>query len=79
MGNTSRSRIALGGCWLGDRELIEFDGDVVVISMVLDQSEVDVLRDVWFNKVSSCQPPLIDIYKNGFHLHIPWILKEGGG
>ena len=60
-------------------ELIEFNGDRVSINVVLHKKEIEMLKDVWFNKVDSCQPPLIEAHKNGFNLHIPWIMKGKSG
>lgn len=64
-----------------DVELIEFkeygEETLISVNVVLSSKDASILMDVWFNKVKSCQAPLIDAAKNGIFIHIPWILEDG--
>ena len=63
-----------------DIELIQFkkhrEGTLISVNILLPTDDALNLEDWWFNKVAGCQAPLIDCRKDGFHLHIPWIMKE---
>ena len=58
-----------------DKKLLEFDGNMVSVNMVLDEDTVKVLRRNWGN-VKGIQAPLVGTYKNGFSVFIPWILRD---
>ena len=64
---------------MSDVELIEFKKHeketLISVNILLTKEEALQLQDVWFNKVESCQPPLINAAKNGMFVHIPWIMK----
>ncbi len=64
---------------MSDKEVIEFnthpEGELLTINIMLNKEEIAELKDVWFNKLSGIQPPLVETNKNGLNVHIPWILK----
>lgn len=57
------------------KPLLEFYGNYLSINIILDDASIKELRDVWENRVSGCQSPLVEGTKNGLHIHIPWVLK----
>jgi len=63
-----------------DVELIQFKKyekeTLISVNVVLSEEEALLLEDIWFNKLESCQVPLVNAAKNGFIIHIPWILKK---
>jgi len=65
---------------MSDAEFIVFkkhkEGTLIQINILLDNEQGAEFSDLWFNKVESCQAPLIETFKNGFNLHLPWILKK---
>ena len=58
------------------KPLLGFSKDYVSVNVVLDEDSIKELRDVWENRVESCQQPLVQGMRDGLHIHIPWILKE---
>ena len=62
-----------------DTEFIEFTthpkGELLSINIHLEDEEMGLLKDLWYNEVKSCQAPLVGGNENGFTLFIPWILK----
>jgi len=60
---------------LSERQLIEFGEETITVNVVLDKEQVDEIRIIW-GAVDGIQAPLIETFKNGLHLFIPWILKE---
>jgi len=61
---------------LSEREIIEFDGELVTFNVMLDEKAVKELRNTWLNRVKGVQPPLIETFKHGLHVTIPWVLKD---
>ena len=61
---------------MSERELIEFNGELVTVNIFLEKKSVDELKTLWTTRVDGCQPPLIETHKNGLHLFIPWVLKD---
>jgi len=63
-----------------DMELIQFKKygkeTLISVNVVLSEEEALLLEDIWFNKLESCQVPLVNAAKNGVIIHIPWILKK---
>jgi len=60
---------------MSDVELIEFNGNTVTVTVVLEDEDMANLKRDW-GRVKGCQTPLIGTYKNGFSVFIPWMLKE---
>lgn len=61
---------------MSEREVLEFDGRLVTVNIVLDDASCEELRDIWVNRVKGIQQPLIETYKNGLHVTIPWVMKD---
>lgn len=61
---------------MSDGEILEFDGELIMINIVLDKASLDEIRDTWRNRVRLVQPPLVETYKSGMHVTIPWVLKD---
>jgi len=61
---------------LSEREILEIKEGLIVINIVLDDAATADLQDIWRNKVEGIQSPLVETYKNGMHVTIPWVLKD---
>ena len=61
---------------MNKKPLLGFTKEYLSVNVVLDERSLAELKDVWENRVESCQQPLVEGTKNGLHIHIPWILKE---
>ena len=61
---------------MSDVELITFTDNSVTITVYIDdEANIKEMKDLWQNRVQSCQAPLLGGHKNGFSVFIPWILK----
>jgi len=58
------------------KPLLGFTKEYLSVNIVLDEKSLAELKDVWENRVESCQQPLVQGMRDGLHIHIPWILKE---
>lgn len=64
------------GANMRKKPLLEFKGAMLSVNIILDEKDVETLKDVWENRVEGCQPPLVDGSRNGLLIHIPWVLKK---
>ena len=58
-----------------EHPLFEFGGDYVRVCVYLPKKNVKSLKRE-FKRVTGVQPPLIESFKNGFSLFIPWVQEE---